>query len=588
MSGIWAHVGASPCTSGLSSIPHRGRAETFARLFESPAGAVCLQQCDHARRDGGGRWSRRYAIVFDGRLYKRDEPSTSEAPDAEVLLAAFERSGTRCFDRLDGAFAFVIWDDEEKRLYAVRDRFGLRPLYAYAGRAGLAFASEIKQFFSLPGVRPRLHAGRALDFLISGLTDHSTETLFENVYRLPAGTMLELNLAAWKLGDALPAFKVWYRLPEPGSLDMGEAEAADRFRELLTEAVRARWETPGPRGLCLSGGLDSAAIAGILAAGGRRSGDGPGIVTFKARFGDEEFDETPLLESVIALTGVASRQTLCTFADALRFIEPLTWHLDEPFSRASLAAQWMLFEQAAREGVRATLDGQGSDEQLCGYTSMVREHLSNSEGDSGPAHAPPSSRSSLGGDGTAPAWDDLLWLSDEQRRAARGEGAAARPDAGRRSLGVICRDRMLHGDLPMMMRHNDRIGAAHGIETHVPFLAHRVVEFSIALGDKYKFAGQQTKYLLRRSMEGLVPAQVLEHRGKGSYSKLEEGWLRTSGDETWLEVVSATAREWPEIFSEEGVRALTRGRAGAHKETLLLLWRILCFGTWARKFNVSQ
>ena len=140
----------------------------------------------------------------------------------------------------------------------------------------------------------------------------------------------------------------------------------------------------------------------------------------------------------------------------------------------------------------------------------------------------------------------------------------------------------------MMMRQNDRLGAAHGIEPHVPFLAHSVVEFSIALGDKHKLVGQQTKYLLRRAMDGLVPKRVLEHYRKGSYSKLEEGWLRTSSDQTWLEAVSATAREWPEIFSGEGVRALTRGHARAPKETLLLLWRILCFGAWARKFNVSH
>ena len=311
------------------------------------------------------------------------------------------------------------------------------------------------------------------------------------------------------------------------------------------------------------------------------------LVTFKARFGDEEFDETPLLKSVIELTGVTNYQTHCTFNEALRFIEPLVWHLDEPFSRASLAAQWMLFEQAADKGIRATLDGQGADEQLCGYASMIREHLAYLEGTAESVHTQAlSSRSSLSKNRTARGGLSFFWLSPEQRQAALRENGA-QPHTSNRSLGQLCRYRMLHGDLPMMMRQNDRLGAAHRIETHVPFMAHQVVEFSIALGDKYKLVGNQSKYLLRRSMDGLVPRNVLEHYYKGSYSKLEEGWLRTSEDQAWATAVNVTAREWPELFAEEGVRVLTRERERADKETLLLLWRILCFGAWARQFNVS-
>ena len=139
----------------------------------------------------------------------------------------------------------------------------------------------------------------------------------------------------------------------------------------------------------------------------------------------------------------------------------------------------------------------------------------------------------------------------------------------------------------MMMRQNDRLGAAHGIETHVPFMAHRLVEFSIALGDKYKLAGNQSKYLLRRAMDGLVPRTILEHYYKESYSKLEEFWLRTSEDSSWVEAVNVTAREWPSLFDGPSVRALTLRRGDLDKEALLLLWRVFCFGVWARRFNVS-
>ena len=601
MSGIWAYVGPLSNTNGLRNVRHRGRFETSRQVFDSPAGVVHLQQCDRtadshdAQRLGySARSKRRYSIVFDGCLYNRNEMSRlasksidGEATDAQILLAAFECLGWKCVEHIDGVFACVIWDDEEKRLNVIRDAFGLRPLYIYAGQTSIAFASEIKQFFSEPCTPAKLNATRTLDFLLSGLTDHSSETMFENVYRLPGGAILRLDTRVWQPGDDLPAFDNWYQLPEPDSLEISEAEAIERFRYLLSDSVASQWRRPGKRALCLSGGLDSSSIAGILATENSTSGNKDKIVTFKVCFGDEEFDETPLLKSVIELTGVTNHQTLCTFPDALRLIEPLTWHLDEPFSRASLAAQWMLFKLAAGEGTRATLDGQGADEQLCGYASMISEHQAYVAGGSKFVHTPVvSSRSSLSWNEEANGRQALHWLSPEQRQAAFRK-SESQPYIPNRRLGQLCRYRMLNGDLPMMMRQNDRLGAAHEIETHVPFMARKVVEFSIALGDKYKLVGNQSKYLLRRSMNGLVPRIILEHYQKKSYSKLEEEWLRSSKDQTWVNAVNVTALEWPELLDKEGVRVITKDCEHADKETLLLLWRILCFGTWARKFNVS-
>jgi asparagine synthase (glutamine-hydrolysing) len=151
----------------------------------------------------------------------------------------------------------------------------------------------------------------------------------------------------------------------------------------------------------------------------------------------------------------------------------------------------------------------------------------------------------------------------------------------------MCRQRMLSGDLPMMMRHNDRIGAAHGIETHVPFLDHRVVDFNIALGGRYKLEGNRTKYLLRRAVAGLVPHQVLDHPYKGSYSALEAGWLCGDGRDSLAAGVMDTAHQWPQLFSAAALSALCDNVAGADKESLMLLWRIACFGVWARRFGVS-
>ncbi|MEM8639490.1 MAG: asparagine synthase-related protein [Cyanobacteria bacterium P01_G01_bin.54] len=594
MSGIYVSIGSSSFKSDLSSIAHRGRLETFRQEFESATGVVRLQEFSHHNRVSSGideRLLRRYAIVFDGCLYNRtellqlsDTQLSQEVSSAEILLSVFNHIGTRCFDYLDGAFTFVIWDNELKKLYAVRDRFGLRPLYIFATPENLVIASEIKQFFELPSIQARLNTARAVDFLILGLTDHSVETMFENVYRLPQGSMLELDLSNWKLGHKLPTFKTWYQLPAPDSLELGETESVDLFRHLLTDVVQNRWQSQSPCGLCLSGGLDSASIAAILATNRFKLGEPSEIPTFKVYFGDEEFDQSALFQSIATLDGITNYQTTCNFDDVLRLMEPLVWHLDEPYSRPSLAAQWILFKHANMEGIKATLDGQGADEQLCGYTSMINEYYSYQESKQIPIRMQSfTTRSTLS---LKQDEGGLSWLSSEQQEACF-KHSEQNLHFRKRSLGEICIDRVLYGDLPMMMRHNDRIGASHGIETHVPYLAHRLVELSIALGSKHKLVGQQSKYLLRCAMGGLVPKLILNHYGKGSYSKLEEGWIRTSSDQNWLKEVVATAYQWPQLFSEKGVLMLANQHTQANKQTLLLLWRILCFGVWARVFNLS-
>jgi asparagine synthase (glutamine-hydrolysing) len=567
----------------MSIVAHRGVVDVVDETFDSPAGLVHFRQVDPvtAHRSSHRR------IVFDGDLYDRRGlamllGAESDASDAEVVLAAFDRWGPACLDRLIGKFAFVIWDDVAKRLHAVRDRFGQKPLYLCAHAAGVAFASEMKQLLELPAMRARLDLEMAFDFLHHGLTDHEVRTMMAGILRLPAGSRLEFDLAAWRPGAALPSSKTWYALPEPDTLDLDEPTAVEELRGRLFEAVRSQWQRPGAKAICVSGGLDSCAIAAIVAQLESWREPREEIRAFKACFDDPLYDEAVLYESVLAATGVKGLACRTSALDPFRVLDPLVWHMDEPFARAALAAQWMLFELAASRGTEFTLDGQGADEQLGGYMSMVHAHKAHVAGDALSATAVSSSRANLGEGGVGIG--DSVWVAPGCRSVAARQppGASGRS----RGMGELCRERMMHGDLPIMMRHNDRIGAAHGIETHVPFLDHRVVEFTIALGGRYKLEGDRTKYVLRRAMEGLVPRPVLDHPYKGSYSALEASWLRGKGRVPLRAGVLATIHEWPELFSAAGVSALCADIAAASKETLMLLWRIACFGAWARRFDV--
>ncbi|MFC0086817.1 asparagine synthetase B family protein [Dyella flava] len=560
---------------------------TDLQSLSTPAGPLHLWAAHHDGSDHPGPGtlaSSRNWIIFDGVLYNRaelDEWIGDARVDSDALrvLFLFERGDVEGFARLTGMFAFVIWDGEHKRLHAVRDRFGMKPLYVYWHGKGIAFASEMKQFFALPDSQSRLDHDACFDFLVSGLTDHGERTLFADVQRIPAGARLELDMNEWRPGAALPACRRWYELPPAGSLVLDEPSAAEGFRGLFMQAVSSQWRETGPRGLCLSGGLDSSAIAGVLAL---NHGD-DALVTFKACFGDPVYDEPELLRSVLARCRGSSHVTHTGPLDPFRVMDRLVWHMDEPFGRASLAAQWMLFELAASHGIRATLDGQGADEQLCGYMSMVQEHRLFMAGESvADAHGDMSSRSSLQFHGHATGFGCFVSAWRERLNAR-----FSRAIIGAKSLGELCRERMFHGDLPMMMRHNDRIGAAHGIQTHVPFMDHRLVEYSIALGNLHKLRGDETKLLLRRALHDVLPQALLDHRGKGSYSALEATWLRGEGRAALRSAVLDTVRDWTQLFSEAGIILALTPPAVDDKEQLMLLWRIACFGCWARRFDVS-
>ena len=201
MAALWASLGSEAPARAMTCVAHRGALAAPRCRIDTPAGPLHLWAAHDGRGDapGPGRLGAGRAwIVFDGVLYNRteldgliDDPLADS--DALRVLALFERDGVAAFERLAGMFACVIVDTARQCLHAVRDRFGMKPLYLYQHGGVIAFASEIKQFFALPGSRARLDYDAGLQFLVAGLTDHGEATLFTDVRRVPAGARLELD-----------------------------------------------------------------------------------------------------------------------------------------------------------------------------------------------------------------------------------------------------------------------------------------------------------------------------------------------------------------------------------------------------------
>ena len=632
MCGIWSSLGFAPDPGCIDVVAHRGPDGNGWKVFDSVAGPVAL---GHRRlsiidpSEGGYQpmlsADGRHVIVFNGEIYNflelRRELEAKGAvfrsqSDTEVLLAALAQWGTAALGRLVGMFAFVVWDAAAQSLFAARDPFGIKPLYLFATSHGIAFASEIKQFTGLTGFSARLNIARAYDFLSSGIMEHTDGTLFEGVRQLRGGEFVRLDLQRWHLGEDLP-IRRWYRILDPGTLDIGEREAGERFRALLADSVRLHLRSDVPVGTCLSGGLDSSSIVCLMARELEAEGNGAKVNSVSACYDEQSVDERPFMEAVVERTRSIPHWCFPRFEDAFALAERITWHQDEPYGSTSIFAQWCVFDAARRAGLKVMLDGQGADEQLAGYhgcfsyyfASLIKRHqfatllcaMLQRHVWHGVSFAEQARTFLL------PLLPARLarWLRRERQVLTQHDwlgGEALRPHLGRSpfetaresigrppiaDIGDLCVVLTQSSNLAMLLHWEDRNSMAHGIEARVPFLDHRLVEFSIAIGDRHKIVGGDTKRVLRGAMGDILPETVRKRRDKLGFTTPEEAWFRGPLRDMVLAGIEQTLARYPGLLNPAGVRAHAADMLEGRRPVDFSLWRIISLGIWGRVFSVA-
>ena len=557
MCGLWASIALPAERERITRVAHRGPDGEGWSNFASPAGPVYLGHRRLAIIDTSEAASQpmsdptgRYWLVYNGEIYNYIElrqelaetgVSFRTQSDSEVLIAALVRWGPAALDRLVGMFAFAFWDDVAKSLFLARDRFGIKPLYYAATALGLAVASEIKQLHDLPGLARRMNLPCIRDFLELGILDHTDETMFAGIRQLRGGEHLTVDARSWRPGGRLDPRR-WYSLPQPGSIDLGLPEAARRYRDLFDQSIGLHLRSDVRVGSCLSGGLDSTAI---VAAASRRLGADNPMTTVSASFAGSAVDEMHYARLAIEASGADGRFVTLAPTEVMELAEKATWFQDEPFGSTSILAQWVVFEEARRAGIKVMLDGQGADETLAGYhwlyPERLVEHLRHAEGrralalmrdrrlrlghslatqalTAAAVLAPPQLRQ------WARRWRRRIagrdWLAGPAMRHLLDEpDAHVRADL--RSGGGQCSG--LAGELarlttatnlPMLLHWEDRSSMAHSIEARVPFLDHRLVELTIGLGPRHKIEGTATKVLLRAAVPDLLPGPIAARTDK--------------------------------------------------------------------------
>jgi asparagine synthase (glutamine-hydrolysing) len=543
------------------------------------------------------------AICYNGEIYNFAELRIEleheghhfrSHSDTEVLLHAWLEWGPACLDKLNGMFAFLVLDPRGGgSLHAVRDRFGVKPLYYARVNGLLGFASEVKQIRALPSFRHQLDETVARDYLAFGLVDHTERTFDAAVRHLGGGEHAVVKLDH---PDLPMSVQRWYDLA-PATFRGSTGDAAVELHALLSDSVRLRLRADVPVGSCLSGGLDSSAIVCLARRELDAQQGSERQITVTACYEEQRFDEWRFAEQVVAQTRADAVRVWPSIERLQGDLDLQLWHLDDPVGSTSQFSQWCVFRGAADVGLKVMLDGQGSDEQLAGYGGsdaalyaglLARGSLFQlgSEVAVFRAHhgALPVAQLVLAARNVMPLLDAFLpdrvrvrqsypdWLSASScSPISRGRVT---------NLNALLRQQLLATSLPALLRYEDRNSMAFSVESRVPFLDFRLVEFLAGLPDGMKLQRGITKTVLREAMRGVLPEAIRTRGDKMGFVTPEEVWLGKTATAWFRDGVEATLDTIPSLFERGKVlEMLERTVAGAIPFSFAP-WRILCFGRW--------
>ena len=544
-------------------------------------------------------------ISYNGEVYNhvelREELASLGArfrstSDTEVILAAYLRWGRDCLERMNGMFAFAIWDGRRGELFCARDRFGVKPLYYQWDGRSFAFASE-------PGalvltqprrIRPRLAAVR--DLVALDWVDHDAHTFFSDLLQLPAGHWLTV-------GETGLAIHRWWTL-DPSRHATGNPSDWEReFTERFDAAVRLRLRADVEVGSCLSGGLDSSAVVTTAAPMLERP-----LRAFTVAYDEgPAYDERHFVRATVAASGATSDVVVPDGNDFWDTFDRLSERQDEPTAGPGVYSQWQVMSLAHRHGLKVLLDGQGGDETLAGYWRYLPLRLRDllCEGRFGAfasLFGPVAGR--LGGSTTLALaiepWLPPALVAPLRRRYGQGKdrvltaalrglptvelrAPSAFPSAVTRQQAFDTLQRLL----PSLLRYEDRNSMAFSIETRLPFLDYRLVEFVFSLPDEQRLDGMTTKAILRRALRDRLPREVLGRQDKMGFETPTDVWLRSrfAGEVRRRLLRDGPLHEWlePSVLAGE-LEDYLAGR----REIGLQIWRWLSLEAWGRRFVAAD
>jgi asparagine synthase (glutamine-hydrolysing) len=562
-------------------------------------------------------------IVFNGEIYhhrdlrpmlERRGHRYGSNSDTETILHLYEEYGPDCVHHLRGMFAFAIWDSTRRRLFCARDRLGIKPFYYALDRDRFLFASEIKSLFEIDGFAAAMNRRALPEFFAFGYLA-SDQTLFDGVRKLMPGHRLSIDFAA---GERTPQISQYWDLDvNAPPVSSSEAEYVEDFGELFTQTIQSHLMSDVPLGVFLSGGLDSSAIAAEMAALRQDR-----IETFSVGYADDRYSELSYARIMAKHIGSVHNEVLVGPEEFFETIPAMIWNEDEPLVWPSSVSLYFVSRLAAKK-VKVVLTGEGGDELFAGYLKY-RATIWNLRGASvyrklAPLAIQRMTRNALGAN-IGPDWvmrklrhsflyhpdrfEEMYFdnfycafpqaqqselftreTSDELHDANAYAGSMNFFRADGRNDNLL--NRLLYLDIKTylveLLMKQDQMSMAASIESRVPFLDHKVVEFAAQLPARMKIRNGYGKYILRRAMENRLPKEILNRTKKGFPTPVQP-WLQGPLFEKLSAVLTDGRLAERKLIRPAYVNSLLALHQRGNARATDGVWRLLNFELWNRIF----
>lgn len=478
IAGIIGEFKETQLDAMLAIQKHRGPNAT-AKYFDSNFSALghnrlaiidLSADSNQPFKDNSGR----YVVVFNGEIYNyieiraalKKQYDFKTSSDTEVLLAAFIVYGEECLQMFNGMFAFAIWDNNKKKLFAARDRFGVKPFYYSFFNNSFYFSSEIKGLH-IAGIKKEPNEKVWASYFAFGSYGMPDETFWTNIDQLPGGCFLELE-------NKNLIIKKWYNFEEEIAKQSKKRtleEVKKEYVALLKDSINLRFRADVSVGFNVSGGVDSSLLLALV----NLQEDNSKINAYTFYTNNSDYDELPWVEKIINQSQNSLTKVLLESDEVPVLTQEIQWQQDEPFGGIPTLAYAKIFEQAQKDEVLVLLDGQGMDEQWAGYDYYTQNNDSTIQG----VQDSPYKVNMLSNSFLAQAEKPLYPrpFNDEV-------------------LNKQYRD-LFYTKIPRALRFNDRISMAYSTELREPFLDHRLVEFAFSLPLDYKIKKGISKFILR-------------------------------------------------------------------------------------------
>lgn len=556
----------------------------------------------------------KYVITFNGEIYNYLELkeelhqlgySFFTKTDTEVILAAYDCWGQDCIRRFNGMWAFAIYDRKENTIFCSRDRFGVKPFYYRDAKDAFYFGSEIKQIWINMPKPVKANRDILLAFLTTFQRDYSEQTMFEDVYQLPAGHNLIYNVS-----EKVYQIKKWYTYPKNNPKEaMPYQEAVKQFKEMFYTAVQLRLRSDVPVGCTLSGGMDSSAIT--CTANKIKSFET--LHTISSCFKEKTFDEQVYIDEVISYTKVKNHKVWPDTHVNLEKCKKAIWYSDEP---GTSIAGYEIYREARKQNITVMLVGEGADEELAGYTEFfealfsdllkngrlkelllqIKKYKQIRESD-----VPVTLKHLL----SVVLADGILPTELRDRiRVARPEYAAAKFFTSKTIKNrQVYKARNLYSkmtpknidqiylfyEMQMILHDLDRASMASSIETRAPFLDYQLAEVLCKMPLEYKLWDGVTKRVMRDALESDMPSAIIQRYGKMGFMSPEFQWLYENPDEV-IKTVSRACDALGDYVDKNSVIAWCeeqKGKPAQDGAFQYMISNLFQVGLWLDVFQVE-